>query len=133
MAVSTFPSGMHCNVISDGLEPNQGHYLAKLSGTYTISGGDNDPPDVVFAADKSSGGVEPRFGIKPSHVKVTNLTDRVSIEAVYGSASGLLTEAAGTRTYVAHGLTLGERSLGISPSINSIITSGDTITVEVWS
>lgn len=126
MAVSTLPSGMTCTVISDGLEPNQGHYLAKLSGTYTAG-------NVVLAADKTSGGVETRFGIKPSKVVVTNLTDRVSIEAVYGSVSGLLTEAAGTRTYVAHGLTLSERSLGITAATNDIITNNDTVLVEVWS
>jgi hypothetical protein len=117
---------MTCTVISDGLEPNQGHYLAQLAGTYTAA-------DLVLAADKTSGGVETRFGIRPSHVKITNLTDRTSIEAVYGSTSGLLTVAAGTRTYVAHGLTLGERSIGVDVSVNSIITDNDTILVEVWS
>lgn len=126
MAVSTLPSGMTCTVISDGLEPNQGHYVAQLAGTYTAG-------NVVLAADKTSGSVEVRFGVKPNLVKVTNLTDRVSVEAVYGSTSGLLTVAAGTRTYVAHGLTLGERTLGITAETNSIITDNDTVLVEVWS
>lgn len=126
MAVSTLPSGMAVTILSDGLEPNQGHYLARLSGTYTTG-------NVVLAADKTSGGTEVRFGIKPSTVKITNLTDRVSMEATYGSVSGLLTVAAGTRTYVTHGLIWGERSLGITAATNSLITDNDTVVVEVWS
>jgi hypothetical protein len=126
MAVSTLPSGMAVNILSDGLEPNQGHWLGVLSGTYTAG-------NVVLAADKTSGGIEVRFGIKPIKVEISNRTDRISLEATYGSTSGLLTVAAGTRTYVTHGLTWGERSLGITAATNSLITDNDTVVVEVWS
>ena len=122
--MANIPTGATLTVLSDGNTPNTGRYFARLSGTYTGASPTLDATSYP-AASKTG------FGIKPNHVKVTNLTDRVSMEATYGSVSGLLTVAGGTRTYVEHGFTFGDRSLVI-PTTNGIISTNATVLVEVW-
>lgn len=109
---------MAFEIITQSPTPNGGYALFKGSGTYTAAD---------FEIDATSG-----LGFSPSKAKVTNLTDRVSIEAASGMTSGLLTVAAGTRTYPVHGLTFGKNSLTVDVSVNSIVTDNDTFLVEVW-
>lgn len=120
------PSGATLNVLSDGNTPNTGKWIATLSGTYTAAAMTLDATSYP-AASKIG------LGIKPNHVRVTNLTDRISVEAVYGSTSGLLTVAAGTRTYVTHGFTWGERSVIIPITTNSLFADNKTMLFEIQS
>lgn len=119
--MASLPSGATLTIISDGNTPNTGKYIATLSGTYTAA-------DIVLDPSSTT-----RLGIKPNHVRITNLTDRKSVEAVYGSVSGLVTVANGTRTYAEHGLTFTDRSLSIDVSVLDVITSNDTSLIEIQS
>lgn len=123
--MATIPSGATFTVLSDGNTPNTGRYLARLSGTYTAG-------NVVLDATSYPSTSATRMGIKPTHVKITNLTDRISMEAIYGSTSGLLTVAAGTRTLAAHGLTFTDRSLSITAATNSLLSTNADVLIEVW-
>jgi hypothetical protein len=119
--MATLPTGAVLTVISNGNTPHTGKYIATLSGSFTAS-------DIVLDAAAATG-----LGIKPNHVRITNMTDRKSVEAVYGSVSGLVTVANGTRTYAEHGLTFADRSLSIDVSVLDVITSNDTSLIEIQS
>jgi hypothetical protein len=120
------PTGATLTVVSDGNTANTGRFIAVMSGTYTAA-------DFSIDATSYPSTAATRFGIKPNLVRITNLTDRITIEAVRGQTNGLLSVAAGTRTFTAHGLTLGERSIAVDVSVNSIVTDNDTILFEVFS
>jgi hypothetical protein len=110
---------MGVTIITQTPTANGGHVVLELSGTYTAAD---------FSIDASSG-----LGFSPAKARVTNLTGRITVEAASGMTSGLLSVAAGTRTYVVHGLTFGKNSLSIDVSVNSIVTDNDTVLVEAWS
>lgn len=120
------PSGATLTVLSDGNTPNTGKWIGRLSGTYTAA-------DMTLDATSYPSASKIGLGIKPNHIRVTNLDDRISMEATYGSTSGLLTVAAGTRTYVAHGFTWGDRSVVIPASTNSLFVTNKTMLFEIQS
>lgn len=120
------PTGATLTVVSDGNTANTGRFIAVMSGTYTAA-------DFSIDATSYPAASKTGFGIKPALVRITNMTDRTAIEVVRGQTNGILTVAAGTRTFAAHGLTLGERSIAVDVSVNSIVTDNDTILFEVYS
>ncbi len=82
------------------------------------------------------------LGFQPTHIRVTNLTDRISILQVVdaaldggSNAKGLLTVAAGTVTYEATGVALVTSGLGFTVTVATVglETDDDDVYWEAWS
>lgn len=78
------------------------------------------------------------LGFTPKKVLVSNLTDRNEILSYINSGlgtsnvEGLMTVAAGTRTYEAHGLTVATNSLTVDVTVAGPITDNDDFVIECW-
>ena len=116
--MASIPSGSTLRILSQGSTPNVGYVNFLLSGTYTAA-------DFTIAASDG-------LGFNPVRARVLNLTDRTETEGVSGLTSGLKSVAAGTRTYAAHGITFGKKSLTVDVSVAGPVTDNDTAMIEVW-
>jgi hypothetical protein len=109
---------------AEGATPNQNYVMFVGYGTYTAA-------DFTITADDG-------LGFTPKKVKVLNLTDRTETVAYINSglgtsnAEGLKTVAAGTRTYAAHGVTVGTRKVIVDVSVAGPITDDDDFVIECW-
>ena len=80
------------------------------------------------------------LGFAPTHIKVTNLSDRVMAEQVIdanlgtSNAEGKLTVAAGTVTYADCGITLtdDEKGFTVDVSVVGLETADDDVIWEAW-
>jgi len=81
------------------------------------------------------------LGFTPTHIRVTNLTDRIEalqiVNSVLDSGSnvkGLLQIADGTTTYVDTGITLddSEKSFTVDVSTVDLETANDDVIWEAW-
>jgi len=80
------------------------------------------------------------LGFTPTHIKVTNLTDRVMADQIIDSAlgtsnaEGKLTVAAGTVTYADCGITLTDDAKGFTVDVSTVglETDDDDVIWEAW-
>lgn len=79
------------------------------------------------------------LGFDPKYIKVINLTDRVQAEhfvdaALDGgsNAKSLVTVAAGTRTYAAAGIAVGNRAFTVTVATAGLETDDDNVYWEAW-
>jgi hypothetical protein len=111
------PTGATIAILTQDAVPNSNHVILRMTGTYTAADFE------ITAADG--------LGFTPVSALVLNLTDKNSTKGWTGSATGLK-DAAGTPTYAAHGITFGERKLGIDVSVAGPITDNDVVIIEAW-